>query len=95
MRDGLELPASFAVDGGAEQLFMEFGTDFPRSFNLEARDYVVMLEARLGHLEKWQPWAKFTWHAARITETAFVAHRNSTAGLTSEARAEGELDSRH
>jgi hypothetical protein len=89
--DELRLPASFAVAGReAEQLFIEFGADLPRYFVPAARDYRVTVEARLGHRDEWQPLVTFIWHGARVTNTAYIAYRNSIADLTKEERVNGE-----
>ncbi|MFJ1971826.1 hypothetical protein ACIO93_24465 [Streptomyces sp. NPDC087903] len=89
--DELRLPASFAVAGRtAEQLFVEFGTDLPRWFIPESRDYRLTIEARLGHRREWQPLVTFTWHAARVTNTAYIAYRNSIDDLSEQKRADGE-----
>lgn len=89
--DALRLPAGFAVSGrAAEQLFIEFGSDSPRYFLPEPRDYRLRVEARLGHLDGWQPLLTFTFHAARLTRpSAYVAYRNRLDEITEEERVRG------
>jgi hypothetical protein len=87
--DELRLPAGFAVAGrAADQLFIEFGTDKPKYFIPEARDYTVRIDARLGHVEGWRPLLTFTLHVARITRPSnYIAYRNSLEGMTEEDHA--------
>ncbi|MFF7933300.1 hypothetical protein [Streptomyces sp. NPDC007940] len=83
--DALKLPAGFAVPGrGAEQLFIEFGTEFPH-FTPEARDYRVSIEAKLGHRKGWRSIITFNLHVARITDPSrYIAYKNSLEDVTDE-----------
>jgi hypothetical protein len=104
--DGHQLPAVFAVQGRqAEQHFMEFGGPFA-GIELAARDYRVLIQARLGHTKDWQDLLSFTLRAAHIVQpstyttygnTAFditptmVAQANQALGnLMSKVRERGE-----
>ncbi|MET9926393.1 MULTISPECIES: hypothetical protein [unclassified Streptomyces] len=85
--DGHALPAVFAVAGrGAEQMFIEFGAPFP-GFVPEARNYRVVIEARLGHRKGWRSLLTFTWHAARMTTpNQYITYSNSPHDLSEEHR---------
>lgn len=69
--DGYAFPAAFSVAGRtAHQIFVEFGTR-SLGFTLEARDYPVRIEVKLGHKKEWQPLLTFSLQAGQITEPGF------------------------
>jgi hypothetical protein len=83
--DYKDLPAAFAVPGRtAQQVFIEFGGPFPGVVP-RGRDYLVRIEAKLGHKAEWTPLLTFTLHAQHITSpTQYIAYSNSEIPLTSD-----------
>lgn len=75
----------FAVPGRtAERHFIEFGGPF-RGFRLQATDYRARVEARLGHMDGWQPIVEFTLRAGHITTPdRYLTYSNSPHDLTEE-----------
>lgn len=75
------LPAVFAVPGrAAHQLFMEFSGTWPGG-SVEARDYKLRIEAKIGHRKKWQNLLAFTLRAERITNPdSYIAYSNRPPG---------------
>ncbi|MWA12247.1 hypothetical protein [Streptomyces sp. BA2] len=99
--DALRLPACFAVAGRtAEQLFIEFGAPYP-TFVPEARDYKVVIEAKLGHRKlrhrvlrrrvEWESLVVFTLCVAQIAyPKSYIAYSNSPRDITEEDRRKAE-----
>lgn len=89
--DGHRYPAVFSVPGRqAQQHFMEFGGPFP-SIDLAARDYKVVLQARLGHKRGWRNVLTFTLRAAHITHPYnYVTYSNSPFDITPEMAASAQ-----
>ncbi|MGA5527525.1 hypothetical protein [Streptomyces pseudogriseolus] len=85
--DQASMPAVFAVEGRkAEQLFIEFGAPFP-GFVPEARDYVISVEARVGHRKKWQPLLTFTLRLAHMTSPGqYITYSNSPREISADDR---------
>jgi len=85
--DGPKMPSVFAVPGGqVRETFIEFGGPFP-DFHLEARDYVVRVEALLGHKVGWHQMVEFTLRAGNIVEPGhFLAYSNAHDELSDEDR---------
>lgn len=82
-----DFPAVFAVSGrSAEQIFAEFGID-SLGFALEARDYRVYLEGRLGHRKNWVRIGDFTLRAGHVAEpSAYITYDNTPGSLSEEQR---------
>lgn len=76
--EGHAFPAVFSVAGrSAHQIFAEFGAP-SLGFTLQARDYPVQIEAKLGHKKEWQPILKFKFQAGRIAEpSAYITYGNA------------------
>lgn len=89
--DAPDLPAVFAISGrDARQYIIEFGGPFP-DMTLAARDYRAVIEARLGHRERWLPLLEFTLHAAHIKfPLQYIAYPNSPIGADDPDFAEAE-----
>lgn len=85
--DQASMPGVFAVEGRkAEQRFIEFGAPFP-GFVPQARDYVVSLEAKLGHRKEWRPLLTFTLRLAHMTSPGqYITYSNSARDLTKKDR---------
>jgi hypothetical protein len=83
--DYKDLPAAFAVPGRtAQHVFIEFGGPFPGVVP-RGRDYLVRIEAKLGHKAEWTHLLTFTLHAQHITApTQYIAYSNSEIPLTSD-----------
>ena len=86
--DDWTFPAVFPVAGRtAYQIFVEFGVrptlaieiGAPQlEFLLNAKDYQVRLEAKLGHRKKWRHILIFTLHAASIADPEnYVTYENA------------------
>ena len=85
-------PAVFSVGGRtADQIFVEFGAP-SLGFTLEASDYPVQIEAKLGHWKEWQFIVGFTFRAWHINDpTRFITYENTPASLTEEQHARVEM----
>ncbi|QEU94501.1 hypothetical protein [Streptomyces kanamyceticus] len=100
--DDFRLPACFAVTGRtAEQLFIEFGAPFP-AFVPEARDYKVVVEAKLGYRKlrhrtlgrrgDWQALVVFPLRVGHIAHpSSYIAYSNSPHDMTEDDRREAEV----
>ena len=86
--DGPQLPAVFSVNGrDAAQHFIEFGGPFP-CVTLEAREYVVRIEATLGHRTGWRPLIAFILHADRVEfPEQYVTYSNEPVDRSDAQRA--------
>jgi hypothetical protein len=84
-----ELPASFAIAGRvAEQTFIEFAGMFP-SVSPEPRDYIVSVEAMLGHRRGWRELMSFVLHAGHIrVPDRNVAYSNDPGAVTNAEKEE-------
>lgn len=85
--DGHALPAVFAVQGrSCREAFVEFGAPMP-GFHMEQRDYVVRVEAHLGHKRNWRPLLTFTVRGDRITSPGqFIAYSNEPFKVSKDAK---------
>lgn len=83
--DDPQLPAVFTVAGRtAERHFIEFGGPFP-GFQLEAKDYKVTIDARLGHKRDWQTAVTLTLRAGHISfPERYIAYSNSPHTLSKD-----------
>lgn len=84
-----DLPAVFAVPGRtAQPWFIEFGGPFP-GIVPEAREYIVRVEAKLGHRRQdWTTVLTFPLRAQNMTNpSAYIAHSNNPWYLSEEERA--------
>jgi hypothetical protein len=83
--DQLALPAVFSLLGRtAQQMFIEFGGDFPEVTPL-GRDYQVQVEVKVGHRQKWQRLIAFPLRGAHITSPQqYLAYSNRAHDLTEE-----------
>lgn len=83
----VELPAGFPVAGRTStRAFVEFSS---RSGNMvpEPCDYVVRLEARLGHRKKWFKLMTFTLHASHVTQPEeYVAYSNDPEAVPTDQK---------
>jgi hypothetical protein len=94
-KDDWAFPAVFSVGGRtAYQIFVEFGVPGAPSlgFLLNAKDYQVRLEAKLGHRKKWRHILKFTFRAAKIDDPEhYITYENSPDYLSEDERKEVQL----
>jgi hypothetical protein len=82
--DGHAFPAVFSVAGRtAYQTFQEFGAS-SFGFTLDAKDYRLRLEAKLGHKKKWRRILNFTLRAWRISDPDQFITYDNTPGVVSK-----------
>ncbi|MFC7220517.1 hypothetical protein ACFQLX_20485 [Streptomyces polyrhachis] len=81
------MKSSFAISGrAAEQVFIEFGADFP-AFIPEVRDYVARVEVKVGHKEGWQTLIDFTLRIPHIRyPDSYITYDNSSREVAQEER---------
>jgi hypothetical protein len=89
--DGHAFPAIFPIGGGEPyQIFAEFGAP-SLGFTLEARDYSVRIEIKLGHNEQWESLLTFTLRAGHIAHPdIFITYSNVPEDLSEDQRHEAE-----
>ncbi len=82
----------FAVGGRtAHQIFPEFGAA-SLGFTLEAKDYPVLIEAKLGHEKKWRQLLIFTLRAGYLTEPGhYITYENVPDNLPEERLQKAEV----
>ena len=80
-------PAVFSVDGRTtQQMFVEFGAP-TLGFALEARDYRVRIDAKLGHKRARQGLTTFSFQAGQIVSPdSFITYENAPGSLSEERR---------
>jgi hypothetical protein len=83
--DDHAFPAVFSVGGRtACQTFQEFGAP-SLGFCLDAKDYRMRLEAKLGHKKEWSSILSFTFHAWRIGDPEhFITYENTPGIISNE-----------
>jgi len=71
--DDHQFAAVFHVPGrSAKQIFVEFGQHAP----IEAEDYSVRVEVKLGHKKQWTSLLSFVLRASQAKETAYITYSN-------------------
>jgi hypothetical protein len=87
-RDDWEYSAPFSVAAAATyRVFAEFGAP-ALGFRLQARDYPVAVEAKLGHKEDWDTILELTLHASRIVDPSYYITYENAPDDISEAQRE-------
>lgn len=90
--DGHAFPALFPVAGNAtQQIFAEFGAA-SLGFALEAQDYSVRIEVKVGHNEQWESLLTFALRAGHIVyPDNFITYSNMPEDLSEDQRREAEV----
>jgi hypothetical protein len=72
-------------------MFAEFGAP-SLGFVLEARDYLVRIDAKLGHKKEWQSLLTFPLQAGQIVNPgSFITYENTPGNLSEEQRQKAEI----
>jgi len=90
--DGHAFPAIFPIARrAAHQIFAEFGAP-SLGFALEARDYSVRIEVKVGHHEQWESLLMFALRAGHIAHPGnFITYSNMPEDLSEDQRREAEV----